>query len=276
MGNDFSIYTYSSYSSYSFHITNTDKPYPPAPLLSAFPYIPCHPIYSLPVLASFSFPFSLTPSVVPFSVVVPLRGNYVSLLPLSASRLVGRAVGRSVPPRFVFSSRPCRVVGTVRRFCQLVFVVSSRRSSLHAFPVAASCPLVSLGRLVMACRGRSVPSPVVSVCRPVHPSRRAFRVSCVSSVVSLLSSRRTSRVLASRPCVSSRHCLDVVAHRAKASSFLFRRRYRAGRLVLRGDVARRLFLVLFPYAPFLSAPSPVVAEAWFVPILRWGVAWSSP
>lgn len=133
-GDDFSIYTYSSYSSYPSHIINTNKPYPLVPLLPAFSYIPCQPIYLLSVFLAGVPPFVLVSVFapdVPFSVVVPVAVDCVSLLPAcrlvvssgvpsfvslhivpfrSVPRLVGRVVGRCA----VFVSSFSRVVSSWR------------------------------------------------------------------------------------------------------------------------------------------------------------------
>lgn len=129
MGNDFSIYTYSSYPPYLSHIINTDKTYSPASLLPTGFYISCHPIHSLPVFSrrsipSFSFPF-LTPSAILSRFPSCPRCGGIAFRSRHAFRLASRRGVSSCGP---FCSVPLSVVssrGAAHRFCQLVFVGSS-------------------------------------------------------------------------------------------------------------------------------------------------------
>lgn len=202
------IYTYSSYPSYSFHTILTNKPYSPAPLLPAFSYIHCQPIYLLLVFSRrftnrSRIPFSLAPSVsgpvVLFHIMLSLR----RLSLLSVSRLVG-ASRRSGPcrrsvPRLVISARR-----NGAPFLSVRFLVSSCPLSFVPF-------VVSWGRCVLAVRSARRPACRLVVRFGFLASRRSSRAA----------SRAASRFLI-RLCSSCSSCrslflVHVVAHRMRAS-----------------------------------------------------------
>ena len=163
------------------HILSTQS-YPPVSLLPPISYILCYPIYSLPVFSRLPIPsFSFSISSLRRFVFRRASVRWIAFRShrLSASRLVGRAVGRSVPFRlspcfsfrFVRPSRSCRVVGRCAVF------------------------LSSFSRVVLSCHERSFPRGGV-VLRPGLSSRWGVPVSSV--VPSIGSSRRFGFL-----CVSS-------------------------------------------------------------------------
>lgn len=207
MGMIFSIYTYSSY---PFYIILTNKPYPPASLLPAFSYIPCHPIYSLPVfIRRFANRSRILFSSAPSVFAHPLRRfvfRHATLRGFHSYRFI---VSSGVPwafrsASFRFSSRSCRLVGTGRRFLSARFLVPSLSRRGVRFPEAASClPSCRSSRCGVAVLRfvRSVVLLVGSSCVPGFFRLVGRLVFCVSCGVSFSSSCLPCRQ--HLPCPSS-------------------------------------------------------------------------